>query len=271
MALDVNALWDFGNPDVSEQRFRDAMRGATPDDQRILKTQIARSYGLRRQFDRAREILAELQPDFGRSSDEVHVRYFLELGRTYASPVQTEAQRTPESLAQARHLFMKAHELAAHAKLDFLAIDALHMMVFVDTEPEQQIAWNARAIAYMESSSQDEAKRWEASLRNNQGYALHEKGDYEGALREFRLSRAAAERLGRDRQVRVADWMIAWTYRAQKRYAEAIALQLDLERRWQQAGEADHYVFEELEQLYRATGDDAQAARYGELAKAHAK
>ena len=46
MALDLNALWDFGRPEVSEQRFRDALQSATGDQALILRTQIARTYGL---------------------------------------------------------------------------------------------------------------------------------------------------------------------------------------------------------------------------------
>lgn len=266
-AIDVNTLWDHSRPDLSEQRFRAALKSATPDEQRILKTQIARTYGIRGRFARARELLAELQPELAKSSVEVRVRYFLELGRTYASAVHPESAQIPENLAQARHLFLRAYELAAQAKLDYLAIDALHMMPFADSDPAQQLAWNERAIAYMERSRQADAKAWEGSLRNNAGYARHLMGDYDEALRQFQLSRAAHARRGRDRDVRIADWMIARTYRAQKRYAEAIALQLDLERRWKEAGEVDHYVFEELELLYRATGDEALAAKYSALAK----
>ncbi len=262
LAFDVDALWDFAQPARSEQRFRAAMHGASPNERAILETQIARSYGLRGDFDRARDVLAEVQPVLSRSFAEVNVRYFLELGRTYASAVHPESARTPENLAQARHLYLKAYDLAASAKLDALAIDALHMMAFVDVEPAKQLEWDQRAIAYMEKSNQLRAKRWEGSLRNNAGYARHLMGDYDGALQEFTRSRAASVRDGNDRAVRIADWMIAWTWRAQKRYAEAIVLQRDLERRWAEAGETDPYVFEELELLYRATGDEDQAARY---------
>ena len=100
------------------------------------------------------------------------------------------------------------------------------------------------------------------ALRNNVGYARHLLGDYEEALRQFHLSLAAHERAGRARNVRIAHWMIAWTYRAQRRFDEAIAVQLRLEREWAEAGEPDPYVFEELEHLYRATGDAARAEAY---------
>lgn len=48
MALDINALWDYSQPDLSEQRFIAALDEASDDEKLILQTQIARSHGLRR-------------------------------------------------------------------------------------------------------------------------------------------------------------------------------------------------------------------------------
>lgn len=268
MAINVNALWDYSKPDVSEQRFRAALDGAGEQDKLILQTQIARTFGLRRDFDKAREVLAAVRPALPQASAEVQARYFLELGRTYASPVHGPELLTPENVARARESFLQAYDIAARAKLDFLAIDALHMMPVVDAEPERQLEWNEKALAYLERSDQADAKGWEASLRNNVGYARRLKGDYEEALVQFRLSRAAHERAGRTRAVRIADWMIARTYRDQKRFGEAVALQLELERAWDADGDPDPYVFEELEQLYRALGDEARALHYAAKLKA---
>ena len=156
-------------------------------------------------------------------------------------------------------------------EVDALAIDALHMMAFVDTEPGAQLAWDTKALAHMEGSDQPDAKKWEASLRNNVGYARHLLGEYDEALRQFRLSLAAHERAGRARAVRIDHWMIAWTLRAQRKFDEAIAIQLRLEREWQEANEPDPYVFEELEHLYRATGDTAQAEAYAQKLRAARK
>ena len=46
-AMDLDALWNFDDPAQSEQRFRDALAAATGDDAFVLRTQIARTYGLR--------------------------------------------------------------------------------------------------------------------------------------------------------------------------------------------------------------------------------
>jgi len=96
------------------------------------------------------------------------------------------------------------------------------------------------------------------------GHANRLLGDYDEAFRQFRLSLATHEREGRPANVRIAHWMIARTLRDMRRFDEAIAIQLRLEREWAAAGEDDPYVFEELEELYRATGDAAQADRYAE-------
>lgn len=271
MALDVNALWDHSQPAVSEQRFVAALATASADEKLILRTQIARTHGLRRDFAKAREVLATVEPQLAGASPEVRVRYHLELGRTQASPAHRPDAITPQDRAAARENYLQAYELAAQARLDYLAIDALHMMVVVDTEPQQQLAWNQKALDYLAKSDQAEAKGWEGSLRNNVGYALHLKGDYDAAVKQFQLSRAAHERAGKVNNVRIADWMIAWTWRAQKQYDKALALQLELERAWQAAGEPDPYVFEELEHLYRALGDEARAQAYAAKLKAASK
>jgi tetratricopeptide (TPR) repeat protein len=138
------------------------------------------------------------------------------------------------------------------------------MMVAVDTDPNDQLEWNLKAIDYMEQSTQPEAKAWEGSLRNNVGYALYLAGKYSDALEQFQLSLAAREKAGGVRNIRIAHWMIALTLRAMGRLQDALAIQLRLEREWETAGEPDPYVFEELEHLYRALGDESKAQLYAQ-------
>lgn len=53
MTFDLSMLWDFSQPDVSEQRFRAALASSTGDDAlNSLQTQIARTCGLRGDFAR---------------------------------------------------------------------------------------------------------------------------------------------------------------------------------------------------------------------------
>ena len=61
--------------------------------------------------------------------------------------------------------------------------------------------------------------------------------------------------------------MVAWTLRALGRMDEALAMQLRLERECDAAKTPDPYVYEELEMLYRATGDEDRAKHYAERSK----
>jgi tetratricopeptide (TPR) repeat protein len=120
----------------------------------------------------------------------------------------------------------------------------------------------------MEASSNPEAKKWEASLRNNLGYGLHGLGRYEEALEQFRLALEAREKQGEITNIRVAHWMIAWTFRAMKRYEQALEIQLRLERENDAGGTPDVYVYEELVELFEAINNPSEAARYRQLCKA---
>src|SRR5215510_11762800 len=132
--MDLAELWDFNQPDVSEQRFRDALGTATGSDALVLRTQLARALGLQRRFA---EASAELDavPD----SDDPLVRTYrdLERGRVLNSGGDPAA---------ARPHFLDALAEAEAAGLDNLAADAAHMMAIVEPG-EAQIGWAERALA----------------------------------------------------------------------------------------------------------------------------
>jgi tetratricopeptide (TPR) repeat protein len=262
MAIDVIPLWDYAKPEVSEQRFRELVASSKGDDVLILQTQIARSYGLRKRFDEARSILDNIKPLLETSGAEPRVHYWLELGRTYASATHNAASQTEATKAIARDAYTSAIKLAQAAKLDYLTIDAMHMMAFVDTEPEAVLAINLKTVAAMEASTQPDAKRWAASLYNNVGYGLHGVGRYEEAQVQFEKALKATQAGGSAGKVRIQQWMLAWNLRALKRNDEALAAQLALEKDCDLADEPDEYVFEELAILYAARGDEAKAAHY---------
>jgi tetratricopeptide (TPR) repeat protein len=260
--VDVASLWDYGSPEASEQRFRRALETATGDEALVLRTQVARTYGLRGDFDRARAMLDAMAAQVPAAGPEVQVRHALERGRTYASATHPPQSQTAQSREIARRHFEQARGLAREAGLDALAIDAIHMLAFLDTAPADQLRWGREALAIAEASSQPDARRWEASLRNNVGYALHRLGRFDEALEEFNRA-LELRRRGSDAQAtRVAQWMVAWTLRALQRNDEAIGIQLRLEREADAAGRPDPHVFEELEILYRMRGDEERARHY---------
>lgn len=271
MAADLSALWDFSDPALSEQRFTAALESAVGDDSLILKTQIARSYGLRKEFEKARDLLLQIEEEVNAAGAEARVRYALELGRTYASATHPPESQSEENRNQARAAFKKALAIARSAQLDRLAIDAVHMMAFLDTKPADQLKWAKEALALVNESSQPDARRWEASIRNNLGYALHQLGQYEEALTEFNKAVEIRERGTNVKATRVAHWMVAWTLRALNRQDEALEILLRLEHENASAGKPDPFVFEELEILYRERGNEEAADRYANLKASHSK
>jgi tetratricopeptide (TPR) repeat protein len=262
MAIDLANLWDFHNPQASEQRFRAELAKSSGDDALILTTQIARTYGLRKDFTRARSVLAEIEPQMKSASPQARARFALEYGRTLSSATHPPQTQTDSSKTLARAWFDAALTIAREDRLDSLAIDAIHMLAFVDTAPADQLKWAQAALVVVETSDQADVKNWEASIRNNLGYALHQLGRYEEALVEFKLALAKRESGANAQATRIAHWMIAWTLRSLKRIEEALAIQLRLEREGDLAKQPDPYVFEELEILYRDRGDDARAKEY---------
>jgi hypothetical protein len=52
-AVNLDALWDYGQPQQSERRFRQLLVRAAGDDALVLRTQIARALGLQKRFEAA--------------------------------------------------------------------------------------------------------------------------------------------------------------------------------------------------------------------------
>jgi len=272
-AVDLAALWDFSNPALSEQRFRDALAGAKGDDALVLTTQIARTHGLRRDLARAREVLKEIEPQLAAAGPRAQAHHALEWGRCHISAVTRPEERTPENLAAARAAYARALASAKAGGLDELAIDAVHMMAFVDTAPADQQRWNEQALTLVLASTQPAGRAWEASIRNNLGLSLHTLGRHAESLVHYERALALREAAGaRPRALYVARWLVARGLRLTGRLDEALALQTQLEGQMHVVGDPDPYVLEELEQIHRARGDAARAAAYAErLAAARRK
>lgn len=255
-ALDVNAMWDYDHPDVSEQRFRDALTSAKGNDALILRTQIVRTYSLRNRFDDAQRELDAIAPQLSSASAEVRVRSLLERGRTL---------RSAGKPLDARPLFIQAYEQADRAQLPDLAADALHMVALAEPGLESQLRWNRKVLAYVRRAGHEAALHWEGSALNNIGVALNDAGRHEDALQALQQALQAYQRHGRPEQVRYARGAVAYTLRLLGRHDEALGIQQSLEREYDALGQRDADVYEELALLYEARGDAAQAAHYRAL------
>jgi hypothetical protein len=99
---------------------------------------------------------------------------------------------------------MRALSLAKASELDDLAIDALHMMAFVDTEPDPQLRWGLEALAFLVASTQPQGKKWKAHCGTTSATPCTFQKRYEEAVDQFRLSLEARRRDGSETGVRVA-------------------------------------------------------------------
>jgi ADP-ribose pyrophosphatase YjhB (NUDIX family) len=185
---DFDQLWNFNNPQETEQAFRQLLSVATTsghiDYYLQLLTQIARTQGLQQQFEAAHATLNEVSKDLNKVSKRTLIRYLLERGRVYNSSGEVH---------QSKPIFTEAWEIAQQSGEDFYAIDAAHMLAIVET-PEQQIAWNERALLLAEQSKDPKAQKWLGALYNNLGWTYHDQKDYDKALR-FVFARFAMARI----------------------------------------------------------------------------
>lgn len=261
--LDPRPLWNFADPAQSEARFREALAGpVSADDRLVLNTQVARSLGLRRQFVRARQMLDGWRAERDAASPQAAAHWHLEWGRSWCSAAHSEAEVDATAKAEARAAFQRATELARGAGADELAVDALHMMAFVDTAPADARQWTGQALALALSSPRPAARRWEASLRNNLGVAWMDEGQPAAALAQFEAALAARRAAAAPAaQVRGAEWMQAWALRHLGRHAEALRIQQRLAEENERDGSPDVEVFDELVLLHGALSQPEAAAK----------
>lgn len=238
--IDPTPLWDFDDPEGSEQRLREAAAIAEGADRLVLLTQVARALGLREQYDAGHALL----DDLATHDREVAVRISLERGRLLRSAGQPD---------EARPHFEAAVASARAAGLDVLLVDALHMVALV-APAEQQRAVTEEALAVARASDDAAARDWDASLLNNIGMTHADAGEFEAALPVFEEALAARERIGDPGRTRVARWMVAWALRNLGRIEEALAMQRALKAELSAVGEEDPYVDEELALLEGSSG-----------------
>jgi len=256
--VDLDALWDFAQPAVSEERFRAAFGAATGEEAQVLRTQLARSLGLQRRFA---EASAEL--------DAVAAGELTPLVRTYLALERGRVANSSAHPAEAAPLFRAALAEAEAAGFDYLAADAAHMLAIVEPG-EAQIEWAERALAIAEGSADPRARKWVGSVTHNLGWTLHDLGRFEEALSRFERALAFREEQGDAEPIRIARWTVARGLRSLGRHEEALAIQ----RALADAGPEDGYVSEELGELLLALDRPAEArphfARAYELLSADA-
>jgi hypothetical protein len=196
---ELDELWDFDDPVASEGRLRAAVDAQANIERRAeLRTQVARALGLQARYPEADALLDSIEADGSEPRAAVRTRIALERGRL---------RNSAGDPAAAVPLFADAARIAESAGLDFLHVDALHMLAIADTAHSE--SWVARALDRLEGLTDPRTLRWRVSLHNNRGWSRFDAGDLEAALEDFEAALDAAERFGTSQQVRWANEAIA--------------------------------------------------------------
>ncbi len=207
---DFDSLWDYDDPAGTEAKFRALLPSVAPGSAAHVEllTQIARSQGLQRQFAAAHQTLDQAHALLTEGAARPCIRCHLERGRVFNS-----SGHQPEASAQ----FRAAWQLATAACEDFYAVDAAHMLGISEPASEQS-AWNRRAIAAAEQSSQPRTRQWLGSLYNNQGWTLHDQGDFPQALDLFERALCFRQAQAKPSEILIARWCVARCLRSLGRW-----------------------------------------------------
>ena len=151
-AQEFDRLWNYGDPAGTEAKFRDVLAETEPGGDLHLQilTQIARTHGMRGQFDEAHGVLDEVETQLSDATPTARVRYLLERGRARNSSKQPD---------RGRDQFLAAWDLAREIGAELHAVDAAHMLGIVEP-PEEQVAWAEKAMRYAEGAADRRAKGW---------------------------------------------------------------------------------------------------------------
>jgi tetratricopeptide (TPR) repeat protein len=253
----INKLWDYGQPDLTEQRFAALVPAAEasgdPDHLGQLLTQLARSQGLQRKFDQARstldrveKMLAERESDH--RLDVVRVRYALESGRVLNSSDQPD---------KALPFFEQAAKLAEAAGEIGYQIDAVHMVAIAAPDVNEKINWNRKALTLIQNHPAQSG--WLSAVYNNLGEAYISSGKYELALDIFRKIIDMETARGR-----APEWFmhkdVARCLRLTGKPLEALAIMQPLADEEDKTGQHNGWISEELAEDLAALGrfDEAQ-------------
>jgi tetratricopeptide (TPR) repeat protein len=254
---DLKSLWNFDDPAGTEAKFRDLLSAAKSDPAYHVEllTQIARTHGLRRQFDQAHALLDEaeslLRPDMHRP----RVRCLLERGRAHRSAGNRE-KSVP--------FFESALAVATENHLDFFAADAAHMIAIAHPDPAEQIRWNMKTIELAEASGNESVKSWIGTSYNNIGWTYHEQREYAKSLQWLEKARDYYDspQNKNEKFKFIAHWAVAKLLRLNNRPDEALPIQKKLEADMEAKETIDGFVYEELGELHLTRDPDIAKAYF---------
>ena len=102
------------------------------------------------------------------------------------------------------------------------------------------------------------------SLHNNISWTHFDLAEYPQALDQFERALSVRRRQGDETAIRIAQWSVAKALRFLNRTTEALSIQRALLQAYQDDGESDAYVFEEMAECLLAIGQPQEAKQYSD-------
>ena len=207
---DFNALWDYERPEETEAEVSRPPAGGAGVGGSGLLPAIAdaggAAQGLQRKYDAAHATLDHVRDLM---TADLH-------GRARAIPARCRGRcfNDTGNAEPARTSFLEAWEVARERGLDGYAVDAAHMMGIIEPAAAEALAWNERAVACANDSSDPAARRWLATLQNNIGWTYYGMGRHVDALRMFEAALVLRREQGKAGSVRIARYAVAKARRA---------------------------------------------------------
>jgi tetratricopeptide (TPR) repeat protein len=177
------------------------------------------------------------------------VRCLLERGRAW-----NDSGRATEAIAA----FSQAFALASAAKLDALAVDAVHMLGVMPPD-DIPIVWNHRGIEIAERSADPQVRRWIGTLYMNLGVTYQQLTQYSDAERAFTSAVLASEQTANIARVRLAKLCLLKNMRLRGDAGNALRLDRQLLEEIQAAHEPEGYALEEIAECLLALRRDDEA------------
>ena len=250
--------WNFSQPEDTRALFSQILTNQELSESEALQlqTQIARTYSLQAKFKESHVELDQVKPKLGKYA-EVDIRYYLERGRSFNSNNEK---------AKAIEQFKQALEISRLNKIDGLTIDTLHMLAIAESNADKSLQLNLQALEIAENSSDSNAIAWRGSIYNNLGWTYHGMKEYQKALDLFNKGVDFRAENKQEKQLFIARWAVARTYRSLDKINEALKIQLELFEESKKSGQNDGYNYEELGELYLILKKSTESKKFFKLA-----
>jgi tetratricopeptide (TPR) repeat protein len=262
-----------GNPIEIEKNLSQLLPSAQALENKSIYlqilSQIALAQAMQKRFDEAHKTLDTADENLTPEYHLAHVRILLERGRVF---------HQSDNNVKTSPFFQKSYELSVKHSFDFHTINAAHMIAIVTENVDEKIEWNKKAIGLAKQTDDNRGRAWLGALYNNLAQNYIEAMQFNEALSTFKLCRESAEEKNESIIIRGAKWGIGRSLRSLNRLDEALRIQHQLLKEYDEVVMKNELpiellivgrglVYEELAEIHLAYAKKFSECAYHDLSK----